>query len=341
MSTCTPRQASAIALAVVVFGSSSALAQYSKVPANDPGKQGNFINRQNDNSSKGSSGPSSPQPSGGTARISSPQPAMRSSPNNQDPRIQLERDRLQWQQEQDRRMWLQDQRDRWYDRQITNANANYLNQNANRSFSGTGTVSAVRAGVLVVDAQGTTWQVKPDVGSKVEVIGTAGPDYLKPGLVVKFQAAFDPKGDRTKAVAPINELEIITPHIGEMPGAAPAGATAIAAAQNAAAVPGTARWLSVIGRVRSVKSNELIVDAGNGVFKTELDPATAIKVRVSDTSIVRAGDQIEASGYIANPGFAVASTIRVTMAHPLGNPLSEFGKMNAAVKTAGQPAAGK
>lgn len=233
---------------------------------------------------------------------------------------------MQWEREQD---W----RDRLNNR-LTNTNPLYANPNTNQ-FSGTGTISTVQSGVFIVNANGVVWQLKPAAGSKLEVAGIAGPDYLKPGLVVKFQAAFDSRAaDKTKAVAPITELEIITPHAGEMPGAAPAGA----AGAKGAAIPNSARLLTVIGRVKNFKNNELTVDATNGVFKTDLDPVTAIKVRVSDFSLIRAGDEIEATGFIANPGFAVANTMRVTMAHPLGNPLSEFAKRNPAAKPQNEPA---
>jgi hypothetical protein len=328
MSICTPANVFVLALVVAAWESPSVWAQYSK-NATDSARQGNFINRNTDNSPKGggvSSASSASGPAGAPAIGAMP-------PFREDPRIQWERERMQWEREQDWRDRQQWQRDQDRLDRLNNRQAN-ANQNTNQ-FSGTGTISAVQAGVLVVNANGTVWQLKPAAGSKLEVAGIAGPDYLKPGLVVKFQAAFDSRAaDKTKAVARITELEIITPHPGEMPGAAPAGAAAV----KGAAIPGTARSLTVIGRVKSFKNNELTVDATNGVFKTDLDPATAIKVRVSDFSLVRAGDEIEATGFIANPGFAVANTMRVTMAHPLGNPLSEFGKRNPVVKPQNDPA---
>ena len=169
-------------------------------------------------------------------------------------------------------------------------------------------------------------------------MGTAGPNFLRPGLVVKFQAPFDFNGNNNgKALVPLTTLEIITKHSGEMPGAIPADATKVAAAgaKNNPPLPPTARTLVVIGQITRYKNKELTVMAGNRTLQADLDPAPTIKVHVSDPSFAHLGDQVDVDGYYLNkPGYAVANSILVTLAAPLGDPLSDFGKK----KLAGKPA---
>ena len=226
----------------------------------------------------------------------------------------------------------QDDRDRSRDEQ----SPVYAVPYGNGFFSGTATIVGTSPNGLRVDANGSIWQVKPDVSATIELIGTAGPDFLRPGLVVKFQAAFDPSGnDKDKAIEPVTSLEIITPHPGETIGAVPAGDDA---RQNAAQ-PATARSLQVIGRITSYKQKQLTVSAGNRVLKAELDSAPQIKVRMANTQFARMGDQVELAGYCVRPGYAIANRILITLAAPLGDPLSEFGKQkrpDAPVKVAAQ-----
>ena len=94
----------------------------------------------------------------------------------------------------------------------------YVSPYISRFFSGTGTLVGASSGVLQVSANGSIWRIKPIAGARIEVVGTAGPDFLRPGLFVKFQAPYDSNdNNKGKALVPVTTLEIITPQIGEMP----------------------------------------------------------------------------------------------------------------------------
>jgi hypothetical protein len=189
--------------------------------------------------------------------------------------------------------------------------------------SGIGTLVGIAPGVLRVESNGAIWQVKPDPNVMFELDGTAGPDFLRPGLVVKFQAAFDPNGnEKDKAIAPLTDLEIITPHSGETIGVVPADS----AVKLDAPQPAKARTLVVIGHVTSYKQKVLTVSAGNHVLRADLDSVPQIKVRVSDFRFARVGDQVQLTGYAVRRGLIVANQVLITMAAPLGDPLAEFGK---------------
>jgi hypothetical protein len=187
--------------------------------------------------------------------------------------------------------------------------------------NGIGTLVGIGPGVLRVESNGAIWQVKPDLNVTFQLNGTAGPDFLRTGLVVKFEAAFDPSGnEKDKAIAPLTDLEIITPHPGETIGAVPAGS----AAKQDANQPATARYLVVIGNITRYKQKELTVSAGNHVFRADLDSVPQIKVRTSDIRFARVGDQVQLTGYAVRRGLIVANQVLITMAAPLGDPLAEF-----------------
>ena len=219
-------------------------------------------------------------------------------------------------------------------------------------FSGTGTFVGTNQNVMLVSAGDTVYQVRADNGAKIEVTGTAGPDFLKkPGLVVKFQAPFDLNGPtKNKAIGVLTSLEIITPHPGEGISAIPVVADAAGgnvaanvAGNNAkpnAALPATVRSIIVIGKVSSYNKNQLTVSTDGHVFTAELDPAPAIKVRTFDLKLARPGDQVDLTGYFVRPGIVTANRVSVKLASPLGDPLSELVKQKPAA-TRAKPAGDK
>jgi len=81
------------------------------------------------------------------------------------------------------------------------------------------------------------------------------------------------------------------------------------------------------------------VVAGGRTLKADLDPAPAIRVHVTDPSFARLGDQIDVAGYYLKPGYAMADQVRITLASPLGDPLSEFAKARPGPKPVAKPAA--
>ena len=252
----------------------------------------------------------------------------------------------------DRDRWERDQEDR-YRWEVENqrlANSNF--NNVSRSFSGTGTfVGANQYGILV-SAGATVYQVRADFGAKFEVTGTAGPDFLKkPGLVVKFQAPFDfngaTKNKAIKAIGVLTSLEtIVAPNpedlmsenlvAAENDGGNAAGNIA----KPNAALPATARTVTVVGKVKSYVNRELTVATDYHMFTVDLDPAPVIKVQATDIKFARPGDQVELSGYFVRPGIVTANRVSIKLAKPLGDPLSELVKQKPAANHA-KPAGDK
>jgi hypothetical protein len=232
-----------------------------------------------------------------------------------------------WRDRSDRDREDRDREDRQRREREEDRRAMYAGPNTAGFVNATGTLVGVGNGGLRVAANGQTWQVRPDGGATTDLTGTAGPDFLKPGLIVKFQAAFDPNGnDKDKATTPLTSLEIISSRPGETIGAVPAGTDA---KQQNTAQSATPSFV-VIGSIKSYKQKELIVSAGTHIFKADLDSLPQIKVRMSDFRFARAGDQVQLVGYAVRPGLIVASQIIVTMAAPLGDPLAEYGKVKLA-----------
>jgi len=345
------------AIAVVVLAVNSMAADVAKGPAGDrdKDKKGSdshgtverSTTREPARSSAPAATPSPSRDSSGSRAASLPVPGSRPTVNNApnasafstpsvQPRLSASSaiSRDNWHDRGERDHADHDDRDRRRDEHGTVYGVPY----GNGYFSGTATILGTGPNGLRVDANGSIWQVKPDVNAAIELTGTAGPDFLRPGMVVRFEAAFDPdSNDKDKAIEPITALEIITPHPGEMIGAVPRGDDT---RQIAAAQPATARSLEVIGRITSYKQKQLTVSTGKRVFKAELDSAPQIKVRMADYQFARTGDQVELAGYSVRPGYAIANRIAITLAAPLGDPLSEFGKQKPADRGA-KPAAGQ
>ena len=117
---------------------------------------------------------------------------------------------------------------------------------------------------------------------------------------------------------------------------------AAAGAANNPPLPPTARTLVVIGQITRYKNKELTVIAGKRTLQADLDPAPTIKVHVSDVGFAHLGDQIDVDGYYLNkPGYAMANSVLITLAAPLGDPLSEFGKKHLAGRPAPKLAAAR
>ena len=350
------------ALAVCLCAAIASAAGVGKGGANDRDKKDNDrrgpteqSSRSNSDNSRGSnSGPAAANRDDARNRNSTPAggsggPAINTSSGPSGPSFQSRSAAPGWYNRDPRNSAWDQNRDRDYDdhdrsdyRDDRDGNYGYANPYVSpymsRFFSGTGTLVGASAGVLQVNANGSIWRIKPIAGARIEVVGTAGPDFLRPGLFVKFQAPYDFNGNNNgKALVPLTTLEIITKHSGEMPGAIPADATKVAAAdaKNNPPLPPTARTLVVIGQITRYKNKELTVMAGNRTLQADLDPAPTIKVHVSDPSFAHPGDQVDVDGYYLNkPGYAVANSVLITLAAPLGDPLSEFGKKNLA----GRPA---
>jgi hypothetical protein len=207
-----------------------------------------------------------------------------------------------------------------------NSQRNMMNPNARppveqrTPFEGSGVVEGAGPLGLAVNANGMSWKVKPDKNCKIEVTGTADPDFLKPGLWVKFTGDIN-KG---KVSAPVNELEIVdqrTAMVNEKEKSRSAQTSTDAGAKKGkGAATGTAANSGpILGKITAYKSNELTLETGSGTVKADLGPNPSIKVNVSDFSWAQPGDTVDVKGWYMQPGAAMAQDIKVTIKDPLGD----------------------
>src|SRR4029077_4241330 len=117
-------------------------------------------------------------------------------------------------------------------------------RDAETPFDASATIRAVGTlGMDVTDMNGSEWKVAPEKTCKIEVKGTADPSFLKPGLMIRFNADVDKKG---RATAPVNELEIVSPQTamqhdkerGDEPGAKKSASTALGASTRIGHITG-------------------------------------------------------------------------------------------------------
>ncbi len=205
-------------------------------------------------------------------------------------------------------------------RSMTNPNGGRPAPNQQTPFEGSGVVEGAGPLGLAVNANGASWKVKPDKNCKIEVTGTADPDFLKPGLWVKFNADFDKKN---KATAPVNELEIVDQHTAMVTEKGKSGLNgADAAAEKkgkGAAASTTAVSNTVLGHITAIKNNEMTLETGSGVMKADLGTNPSIKVNVSEFTWAQPGDTVDVKGWYVQLGAAVAQDIKVTLKNPLGD----------------------
>jgi hypothetical protein len=161
--------------------------------------------------------------------------------------------------------------------------------------------------------------VQPDKNCKIELTGTANPEFLKSplavGQLVHFTADIDRKTN--KAISPVNELEFVSQAAilaekdrGGLNGGAANGKKGTAATSTGP--------ISVFGKIKEFKNNQLLVESPAGPVTVDVGSNPTIKIDVNDVRFAQAGDKVEASGYVVKPGEAVVQQMRITLANPLG-----------------------
>jgi len=212
-------------------------------------------------------------------------------------------------------------------------------------FEATGTIAGVGRGqIQMITVTQQKWLVAVSPQAIVHVKGTAEPDFLRPGMFVRFTAALDKKG---KAQEPVSELTIYTPSaemgIGVWPEGMAVGDVGAeepppppnpfggAFGVGTPAVPrDTGRYL-VAGRMTGQRKGKLIVNFGRGTTEIELAENAGIKVDFADYTVAKQGDSISVTrGQMypnqvmimqANPnavGRAVALELEIQLSEPLG-----------------------
>jgi len=214
-------------------------------------------------------------------------------------------------------------------------------------FAATGTIAGVGRGqIQIVTVTQQKWLVAVSPQALVHVTGTAEPDFLRPGMFIRFTAALDKKG---KGQEPVSELTIFTPSAEMGIGVWPEGMAVgdVGAEQPAqppnpfggafgvgtpAAPPDTGRYM-VAGRFVKERNGKLLVHFGRGTAEIELAENPAIKVDVADYTVAKQGDSISVTkGQMypnqpmilqANPnavGQAMALEMEIQLSQPLTGP---------------------
>lgn len=174
-----------------------------------------------------------------------------------------------------------------------------------------GTVKQVAPGQgLLVESGGKSYGLGFTNTSKVSMTGTAGSDYLNPGMFVQLEVQLDGQGKPTQEV---KKLSIIEPSAINQPG--------ISSAEGPDAKPGAGGLFLVRGTVRTNKNGELTVAAGSKPMTVKLSGAMSIPVTTSDWRMAQPGDEVTGDAQALNapqgaaftPAIAEAVTIKAVM----------------------------
>ncbi len=195
--------------------------------------------------------------------------------------------------------------------------------------------------------------------------GTAEPDFLMPGLLVRFSAELTQSGI---VEAPLNELEVFTYsqsrrttpeqmreqtagvyQVGNEAGnlkkadtkkAEPkkpepkkteTKKTGAKETSQPAASPSGAQTYRVVGRVLGSQAGKVFVQAGSVRVQVELAPKAVINVTARDTTFLQTGDKIKVSGLrnAAQEMYIQAENIEIVAAKPLSAAEGNAGVKNA------------
>jgi hypothetical protein len=169
--------------------------------------------------------------------------------------------------------------------------------------------------------------------------GTAEPDFLMPGMLIRFSAELNQAG---QVQSPVAELEVFTisqhrrmsqeqmrdqtagvyqvgGEVGnaKKPGDKP---NEKSSKPNVATSKGGAQAYRVVGQIAGMKAGKMLVQAGGAQVQLELDPKAVIKVTSHDTTFCQMGDQVKVSG-LRNAGqeqFIQSESLEIVGSKPLG-----------------------
>ena len=196
-------------------------------------------------------------------------------------------------------------------------------QGQREKVSASGTVKGHSGGLLhVMTKEGDQYRVKPP--PTVSYVGSATPEFLKRGMLVKFTATFDAKG---KVVAPVRDITIFTPtkddKIGIYPNSGLSGNvkdlfTDVDTSQKQP----EGKPYSVAGTITSARSGKIKVTAGRATVQIELADKARVSVDVSHLQFMQPGDNVSLDGWYspAQKRDVVASKLTVSAAGTLGEP---------------------
>lgn len=154
--------------------------------------------------------------------------------------------------------------------------------------------------------------------AKIEVTGVEGPDVLRAGMFVRFEADVEKK----KVIkGTISELTIIGPGKDNAYGLLPSG--------GAGEGEGDGERMLVVGQLTAATRASITVGLPEGkTIKAKIAPDAVVKISSSDYTLARPGDEIEVKGFYGKAPRAFATSVVVKRA-----PKAEKGPRKPAVAT--------
>jgi len=199
-----------------------------------------------------------------------------------------------------------------------------------------GTVEQGAAGAITVKSPtNETWTLQIPPTARIEVTGTAENDMLRSDRFVRLTAIVDTR--RNEIPEPVQQVTLIDvadqpgrrlgafkPGTDEPPAPGAAGAGVRMPVPNlGGAAPETDQVLfDIRGRVKSFRSDQILLEVPNikGTLRFQLAEAATVAVNVSDYSLAQPGDMIASKGVQIGPKVAVASEVNITLSTPLSDP---------------------
>jgi len=187
--------------------------------------------------------------------------------------------------------------------------------------------------ILVKTVTDQLWLLQVTRETQIQVTGSASsPEILKPGMSIAFTSQFDKSGNGQQ---PVEQLTIFTPTREKGYGAIPAAVNGIDGMAGLAPPAGQqpqsdVATYTVAGKITSYKDGKAKVFFGRGTATVEIAGDCRVAITVSDPSIVKKGDSIEAKGQMpagqtqnilqTGRGMGRADQIEIQMAKPLEPP---------------------
>lgn len=173
-----------------------------------------------------------------------------------------------------------------------------------------GSIVALGPGwIRCADEKGKLYAIKLDreQTQRLVVSGAAEPEFLRPGIFVRFTASLDRRGRPSEPVA---EMTIFDPRDGFAVGIF---------ADDPKSSDGP---YVVAGQILDMKRGKLTLSAGNRKVQFELAKSPQIQVEVSDYTLARQGDWIRVTGIgqAQRPQELIGKIVEIELSQPLAGP---------------------
>ena len=203
-----------------------------------------------------------------------------------------------------------------------------------------GTVDRVQPQVINLKCNGKAFVLHVDANyTRVLCTGSADRGYLKPGVMVRFEAELDKKW---QAKEPLEEIFVVTASDTAQPGIhwdEPAGDDEQPRAKKRAAH----ETYAVVGTIKAFKDGQLQIVADGKSVKAAVAKDAKIKVEIDDYTLAAPEDEITVKGRQAQaptdqlPGQLYGEEVSIELAKPLAS-TSKVAKSKKPAKAAKRPA---